>query len=389
MSDYVLPTESVIAWRRHIHQHPELSFHETKTADYIAGVLEGIDGLKVERPTPTIIIATLDGLAGEGKTLAFRADTDALPVLEENDLPFKSQNPGVMHACGHDMHSAMLMGTALVLSEMRDRLTGRVKFIFQPAEEMPPGGAIEVIKVGALEGVDHCFGLHVLPGKLGKLRIFTDRMASTSCGSCNIKIQGQGSHGSTPHLSIDPILVGAQIIEALHTIVSRNISPEHFAVVSPNVFRGGNAVNVIPDTAEIGVNIRTKDKADRKLILGRVEQLAKGIGENNNAQVVVEWLPGYDAIEQDLDLVKEVTDLAIRELGEENVIFSGAFTASEDFSEYSKVVDSCMYMALSCGDATEGCGFMNHHPKFNPQEGCLDVGVQMEVAIARHFLERK
>lgn len=173
MSDYVLPTESVIAWRRHIHQHPELSFHETKTADYIAGVLEGIDGLKVERPTPTIIIATLDGLAGEGKTLAFRADTDALPVLEENDLPFKSQNPGVMHACGHDMHSAMLMGTALVLSEMRDRLTGRVKFIFQPAEEMPPGGAIEVIKVGALEGVDHCFGLHVLPGKLGKLRIFT------------------------------------------------------------------------------------------------------------------------------------------------------------------------------------------------------------------------
>lgn len=150
MSDYVLPTESVIAWRRHIHQHPELSFHETKTADYIAGVLEGIDGLKVERPTPTIIVATLEGLAGEGKTLAFRADTDALPVLEENDLPFKSQTPGVMHACGHDMHSAMLMGTALVLSEMRDRLTGRVKFIFQPAEEMPPGGAIEVIKVGGI-----------------------------------------------------------------------------------------------------------------------------------------------------------------------------------------------------------------------------------------------
>lgn len=386
MGNYVLPTELVLTWRRHLHQHPELSFKEFDTANYIATILGGVEGLTIERPTETGVVAILKGTAGEGPTIAFRADIDALPVKEETDVDYKSVNDGISHTCGHDMHAAMLMGSATVLAGMRDELKGTVKFIFQPAEEVPPGGAIQLINAGVLADVDHCFGLHVVTDKLGTVRILKGEAATTSCDACTIKIQGKGSHGSMPHFSIDPILVGAQIVEALHTIVARNIDPDHFAVVSPTVFHGGNFANVIPDTAEISVNVRTKNNDDREFIIKRINEIAEGVAKNHGATLTIDWTRGYGAVQQDLDLVDRIAQVAVMEMGAENVLYGHSLTASEDFSEYTKVVNSCMYFTIGGGNKDDGCPFANHHPKFNPREECMDIGVRMEVAVAHHLL---
>ena len=386
MQNFEIPSEEIVAWRRHFHENPELSFKEVATSQYIVdelGKMAGIDA--IERPTETSVVAIIKGGKGAGKTIALRADIDALPVAEANEVCYRSKVEGLSHACGHDGHAAMLLGTAKVLGAMKDQFAGTVKLMFQPAEEMPPGGAIEMIKAGVLEGVDYCMGLHIVNDKAGLVRMIESEAATTSTDAGFITITGSGSHGSMPHASIDPIVVGAEIVMALHTIVARNICPDNFAVVSPAVFKSGTVCNVIPHTAEIHVNCRTKNEKDREYVIERINTIAQNIAAANGAQVEVKWMRGYSAVAQDLDLVKQVKEAMVETFGADNVATSKGLTASEDFSEFTKVVPSC-YFTIGGGNAEEGFPYMNHHPQFNFDEKCLTVGTKAEVAAVMKLL---
>lgn len=386
MQNFEIPSEEIVAWRRHFHENPELSFKEVATSQYIVdelGKMAGIDA--IERPTETSVVAIIKGGKGAGKTIVLRADIDALPVAEANEVCYRSKVEGLSHACGHDGHAAMLLGTAKVLGAMKDQFAGTVKLMFQPAEEMPPGGAIEMIKAGVLEGVDYCMGLHIVNDKAGLVRMIESEAATTSTDAGFITITGRGSHGSMPHASIDPIVVGAEIVMALHTIVARNICPDNFAVVSPAVFKSGTVCNVIPHTAEIHVNCRTKNEKDREYVIERINTIAQNIAAANGAQVEVKWMRGYSAVAQDLDLVKQVKEAMVETFGADNVATSKGLTASEDFSEFTKVVPSC-YFTIGGGNAEEGFPYMNHHPQFNFDEKCLTVGTKAEVAAVMKLL---
>ena len=227
-----VPVERLVEWRRYLHQHPELSHHEEKTADYVAGVLQGLGGIEVKRPTPNSVIGILRG-TGPGRTVAFRADLDALPVPEETGLPFASVVPGVSHACAHDLHSAVLLGTAATLTRLRASLAGTVVFVFQHAEEVTPGGAQELVASGALAGVEAFFGMHVFTGPpVGHVGIMPAGAASTAADNFTLVIHGRGSHGAMPHLGVDPVVAGAAVVNALQTVVSRNVAPGEMAVVT-------------------------------------------------------------------------------------------------------------------------------------------------------------
>lgn len=214
--DIVVPESEVIAWRRHIHHHPELSYQETATARFVTEILSGLAVYEIAHPTETSVVATVRGGAGNGKTVALRADIDALPVSEETGLDFASDTPGVMHACGHDAHTAMLLGTATVLAGLHKQLAGKVKLVFQHAEESPPGGAQELVAGGVLDGVDAIFGLHIMNQKTGTIEV-SKGPSSTSADGFYLTIKGRGAHSSMPQTGLDPVLVGDGLDRQPHT----------------------------------------------------------------------------------------------------------------------------------------------------------------------------
>ncbi len=375
--------DKVIEWRRHIHQNPELSFKETQTADYVAGILKSFGNIEVSRPAKTSVLGILKG-AKQGKTVAFRADMDALPVPEETGLPYASKVPGVSHACGHDTHTAMLLGTAAVLSKMQKDVPGTVYFIFQHAEEQDPGGALDIINSGALKGVSAIFGMHVLPNfPAGHIGILPKGPASTAADGFNLTIQGKGSHGSMPHLGIDPIVTGAQIVTTLQTIVSRNIPPGEMAVVTIGKFQSGNAYNVIPDKAELAATVRSVTESSRKLIELRIREIIDNITKSNGATYKLDYFLSYSAIQNDSALVDFARASAGKTLGAAKVFEAPSMTASEDFSYYHNVAPIC-FINLGVGP-----GVANHNPKFNPDESALANGVKVEVQLILDFLRTK
>lgn len=385
MFEFTLPEEALVRHRRWFHAHPELSYKEFDTTNYIVKALEAIGVDSIERPCETGVVATVVGRAGPGPCVALRSDIDALPVKEASGLPFASENEGVSHVCGHDAHMAMLLAAAQVLTENRERFAGTVKLLFQHAEEVPPGGAVAFVKAGVLDGVKACIGLHVVNDPVGLLRVCTDRCCTSACDSVFITIHGKGTHGSMPHMGVDPVLTGSQIVCALQSIVARNVSPEHFAVVSPTIFEAPGTINVVPNSARIGVNLRSRDEKDRELLRRRVEEVARGCAAAQGAEVEFEWIVSYGSVLQDLTLVEKARETAREVLGEAMVGEIRALTASEDFSVYSEVVPS-VFMTLGAGDAACGRPYANHHPKFDVDEACLTNGVKVEVALALKLL---
>ena len=255
--------DQLIEWRRHFHKNPELSFEETNTSQFVYETLKSFGELEVSRPTKTSVVARLMG-DNPGQTLGLRADMDALPIQEENEFEFNSTNPGVMHACGHDGHTAMLLGAAKILSEQKDELSGEIKFIFQHAEELPPGGAQELVEAGVMDDVDYIVGLHLMSTlPKGNIGIAHGPITSNS-DTFDLKIIGKGGHSSQPENSVDPVVMGAQVINNLQHIVSRNTDPAERLVVSTTTLRAGMAKNVIPGFVEIGGSVRSFNNTVRQ-----------------------------------------------------------------------------------------------------------------------------
>ncbi|MES3018672.1 MAG: amidohydrolase [Bacteroidota bacterium] len=375
-----VPAEKVIEWRRHIHENPELSFKEANTSDYVEKLLKSFGNIEIQRPTATSVLGILRG-AEPGKTVAFRADMDGLPVPEETGLPFTSKNENVSHACGHDAHTAMLLGTAETLSKMKDQVKGTVYFLFQHAEEQAPGGAEEIIKSGALKNVQAFFGMHVIPNNpVGHVGILPDGAASTTSDGFFLTINGKGSHGSMPQLGVDPIVAGAEIVSALQTIVSRSVTPGEMAVITVGKFQSGNAPNVIPDKAELAASIRTISDPTRVLVESRIKSIIENITKAHGATYELEYIKSYPAIQNDAALNVKARASAEKILGKDKVFSAPIMTASEDFSYYNKVAPTC-FMILGVGD-----GVANHNPKFNIDENALSNGVKAEVQIILDYL---
>lgn len=377
--------EDVLRWRRHIHAHPELSFQEHKTADYIADALASFGGLTLTRLTPNSVIADLEG-AYDGPCYALRADIDALPIQEENDEPFCSTVPGVMHACGHDAHAAMLLGAAKVLTQCQSMLHGSVRFIFQHAEEVPPGGAQELVDLGVLDGVEKIFGLHVMPnfptGEVG----LKEGVFCASTDNFDITIVGKGGHGSMPHLCIDPVVIGAEVVTALQNVVSRRTDPLQVPVLTIATFQSGESYNVIPERIKLAGTLRTHHDSVRQQVPQQMEQIIAGITAAHGAQFTLTWTRGYASGNNHPEacaIARKVIsatlgDQALREIA--HPLFGG-----EDFSSYQQKVPGC-FLFIGSGNEHIGATYGVHNPRFRLDEAALQTGVRLHVGFIQHLL---
>jgi len=390
---------AVVAWRRDIHQHPELSFHETRTSALVAAHLRSL-GIEVQTGVGgNGVVGILRG-GRPGPVVALRADMDALPVTELVDVPFKStvramyngQEVGVMHACGHDNHVAILMGTAQVLTAMKDRLPGTVKFIFQPAEESPPGGALPMIEAGVLENpkVDAIFGLHVGPGPLGTVG-YRAGPASASGDNFRIVVHGKQTHGAMPWAGVDPIVVGSQIVLGLQTIMTRQVDLSAAnAILTVGAFNAGNRTNIIPDSAVLIGTVRTFDENVRKEIHARIKKTAESIAQSAGATADAQIEIGYPVMANDAALTARMVPTLQRAAGAKNVFESQRTTTSEDFSRYAQRVPG-MFVGLGVTSPNKDwrTAATNHSPLFEADEAALPIGVRVMASLAIDYLTLK
>ena len=383
--DELLP--GVIADRRHLHQHPELGFQEVETSRFVAERLRalGVDDIRTGI-AQTGVTGLIRGGQGPGKTVLLRADMDALPIQEENAVDYRSQHDGVMHACGHDAHTAMLLGVGRLLLERRDAFAGTIKLLFQPAEE-GGGGAKVMIDEGVLEDpkVDAAFGQHVaqeVPLGLIELR---PGPAMASSDSFTVVIQGKGGHGARPQATIDPIAVGAQIVVALQTIVSRELDPTQEGVVTVGAFRAGEAHNVIPDTAELRGTVRSFTPENRRLLAERIEAMVRGIAAAMRAEVDFRYRFGYPPTVNEPAMTELVRGVATEVVGPERVIDGPLHMGAEDFSYFLERVPGCCWFVGSRNEE-KGLVWGPHHPRFDIDEQALAVGIETMVGTTLRYL---
>lgn len=369
--------DEVIAWRRYLHKYPELSFQEEKTAQFVYETLQTFGELEISRPTKTSIMARLIGQQ-PGKVIALRADMDALPIVEENDFDFVSQNSGVMHACGHDGHTAMLLGTAKILTQLKDQIKGEVRFLFQHAEELPPGGAQEMVRAGVLDGVDMIIGCHLLSTlPLGKISLgYGPVMAGAD--TFNITLVGKGGHASQPELTVDPIAIGTQLVSNLQHIVSRYRDAQEALVISVTQFHAGSAINVIPSKVSIGGSVRSFNPQLQVAIPNYIERIVKGITEAHGATYEFEYQFGYAPTINDEEVTRLMDETVCEIFGEESREISKPIMGSEDFSAFQKAVPGS-YIGIGARNEEKGIIYPHHHPKFTVDEQALQNGVKLFV----------
>jgi amidohydrolase len=377
--------DEVIGWRRHLHQNPELSFHEEETSRFVYETLETFGGLELSRPTPTSVRARLVG-EKPGRTIALRADMDALPLAEENDFEFVSKNEGVMHACGHDGHTAMLLGAAKILSEMRGEIEGEVHFVFQHAEELYPGGAQELVEAGVMEGVDAIFGIHLWSQlEIGKIGVVYGPMLA-SPDTFKIAVEGRGGHAAMPHQTADSIAIGAQVVTNLQHVVSRNTDPLDNVVVSVTRFVGGTTHNVIPGSVELEGTVRTLDEEVRKKVPETMERIIKGVTEAHGASYSLEYQRGYRPVVNDEEVTRVVEEAAREIFGEAALEMMRPIMGGEDFSAYQQVAQGT-FLFIGAGNEKKGITAPHHHPRFTVDEDALEDGVKMHVNTVFRLLE--
>jgi amidohydrolase len=373
--------DAVRGYRRHIHQHPELSFQEHETASFIERTLTNLNFLRV---CETGLMATVfaPGQNENATCLALRADIDALPIKEETNLEFASQNSGVMHACGHDMHSAILMGVAHVVTENQHLLKKSVKFVFQLGEEKLPGGASMMIQQGVLENpkVDEMYGLHVFPDLTTGLVGFRSGKYMASCDEIYITIHGKGGHAALPHTVIDPIYIGSQLIVQAQGIVSRYANPTVPSVLSFGHFEGIGATNIIPNTVQIKGTFRTMDEAWRAKAHGLLEKLVQELAMAHGAKIDLEIDKGYPFLVNDETVTENARKLVSCQLGNDNIVDLDLRMTAEDFSYYSQQVPATFFR-IGVRSPNESNMFGLHNSRFNPDEDAIRIGMEAMLAI--------
>lgn len=381
--------EEFIDIRRHLHQNPELSFQEFKTSKFVCDKLDEY-GIEYEKGiVKTGVVALIRGTYPSSKTIALRADLDALPILEDNNISYKSINEGVMHACGHDVHTSSLLGAAKILNELRAQFSGTIKLIFQPGEEKLPGGASLMIAEGVLRNPDPAsiIGQHVYPqlesGKVG----FRSGMYMASCDELYVTIKGKGGHAALPHQNIDPILISSHIIIALQQLISRIIPPTIPAVLSFGKITGNGATNIIPDIVELEGTFRIMNEEWRAIAHQKMIKMAESIAESMGGECIFRLEKGYPFLVNDDRVTEQAKAAAIEFLGSENVIDLDLRMTAEDFAYYSQIKPACFYR-LGIRNKGDNTTSGLHTSTFNIDESAIETSIGLMSWIAIKELSR-
>lgn len=385
MQSWILAAERLLpelsAIRRHLHQHPEVGFCEEQTSAFVCDFLQS-QGISWQRVGKTGVVAEIDS-GRPGATIAFRADMDALPVQEMNETDYVSQNAGVMHACGHDAHTTTLLGTAKFLREHLDQWQGKVKLLFQPAEEAPPGGALGLIEAGALADVAAIYGLHVSPDlPVGQIGLSAGPIMANS-DNFRIRLIGSGGHGAAPHQTIDAVAITCQLVNSLQTIVSRNVNPVDSAVLTVGMISGGTRFNIVAESCELRGTVRTLSLDTQAMVKARILALTKAAAEANGAQYEFEYNYGYPAVinpEQGVAIVKQV---GCEVLGEGNVVeLAHPSMVGEDFGYYLREKPGAFFWLGV--HSPERPYYPLHNPRFDLTEAAMVNGVRMFAALVAY-----
>jgi amidohydrolase len=383
----------IVAIRRDIHQHPEIGFDVERTAGIAADALHALDIPVKTGIGRTGVVGDME-VPGASKRIALRADMDALPIQELTDVPYKSRIDGKAHLCGHDAHTAMLIGTARILSYLRSSLKTHVRFVFQPSEEVFPGGAEAMMADGVLEDVDEIYGIHVFPlYAVGEYATCVGPMLAQS-DTFRITLTGRGGHAAFPHLTVDPIVIGAQYVTAVQSIVARNVDPLDSAVVSVTQLHGGDAnlqnglagaaLNVIPPKVLIGGTVRTLQKTVQTRVREQLERLIAGLANANNATYTFDYQEGCPVTYNHEPCVTHVVSNARELVGEGKLIFPVLpILGGEDFGCYSQEIPACFVM-VGAGNEEKGIVNMCHHPQFDIDETCMIYGMALLTSLAIH-----
>jgi amidohydrolase len=365
----------VKSWRHHIHANPELSFQEFETCAFVSERLTDFGISHQSKVAGTGVVGIIEGKNPNSRTIALRGDMDALPIEEQNDVSYKSTKPGVMHACGHDVHTSSLLGAAWILNQVKDQFEGTVKLIFQPGEEKIPGGASLLIKEGVLQNPapQSIVGQHVMPmlpvGKVG----FREGLYMASADEIYLTIHGKGGHGAMPHFAVDVVAIAAQIITALQQVVSRSADPKIPSVLSFGTVLAKGATNVLPNSIYLEGTFRTMDEIWRAKAHEKIRQIVEGICISFGAKADLEIRKGYPFLYNDPSLTRQKKEAAIQYLGKENVVDLDIWMAAEDFSYYTQEMPGCFYRL---GTRNEEKGIISgvHTPTFDIDEEALEIG---------------
>ncbi|MGI6756269.1 MAG: M20 metallopeptidase family protein [Atopobiaceae bacterium] len=379
--------ENVIGWRRHLHEHPEVGFDLPNTIEYVCGVLDSFGVSYVARPDRGYVVATINPDKG-GKCVAVRADMDALPVQEETGLTFASKEPGKMHACGHDVHTACLLGLASLLIKHKDELNGTVKLLFQPAEELGTG-SLNLIDDGVLDGVDEIIGMHngnlgdgMKPGNL----IFSTGPLMATMDKFTLTVKGQGAHGSTPQNSIDPVTIAAYIITGLQEIISRESDPRDPAVISVCTMNAGQAFNIIPDTCELAGTTRVFTNEMRDFIEKRIGEVAEGIAHAYRAEIEYKFFRQPPPLVNDAEVAERLIDVSKELFPDDTVMIKKLCMAGEDFAWYLQKVPGAFFFFCNPKEI-DGQLWPHHNGRFAIEEDQLDRPMSVMAAFVMSELE--
>ncbi|MFM7645475.1 MAG: M20 family metallopeptidase [Sphingomonadales bacterium] len=378
--------DDLIAWRRHLHAHPELSYQEFETAAFVQDKLRSF-GIAASTMATTGVIACIEGKNPNKRVIALRADMDALPIQEENDLPYRSVNHGVMHACGHDVHTTCLLGAAKLLQETRTEWEGTVKLIFQPGEEKNPGGASLLIKEGVLKDPTPkaIVGLHVSTTLETGTFSFRSGKVMASADEIYITIKGKGGHAASPHLCIDPILVSAHLIIALQQLISRHNDPFNPSVLSITSIQGGNTTNVIPDQVMLMGTFRAMNETWRTKAHGLIRQVTEQVASSMGAEALLHIDIGYPCVHNDEMLHEQVVPLATALIGEKNVSVTEVRMGAEDFGFYAQQIPGCFFR-MGIVDRKIGNTHGVHTSRFLVDEASLSYGAAMMAWLGARLL---
>lgn len=373
----------MVEWRRYLHQHPEVSFEEKKTAAFVEVRLREMNYEVTSGLGGYGVMAILKG-GQPGKTVVLRADMDALPIQDEKNCEYKSTVEGVMHACGHDGHTSILLAAASYFKRIQEQVRGEIRFVFQPAEEVCPGGALGMIEAGVLDGADVIYGLHLwTPLELGKASSAPGPMMAAA-DEFFIDIIGKGGHGGMPHMTADAVVAGSALVMQLQSIVSRSVDPLQPAVVTVGTIQGGSAQNVVADRCRITGTVRTFDEETRELIRCRLETITKATAETYGTESSVQYLTGYPAVVNDEKEAERFFQTAPSIFGEEHVMLSPKIMPAEDFAYYLREIPGC-FMFVGAGNMEKGAVYPHHHPKFDFDEEAMLHGLKLIIEMTRSY----